>query len=137
MSSVREQILDNIKSTLEGISGIGLVTREPVGWDEVAQGQYPALVIMPTRMSMTQFGQTEAWDFRVTIWGYARNDHDVAQALEELLNDTWIALKADPERGDLAGTTEAINVDSGFWDRNLGIFALEVKVIYYTTNTAF
>lgn len=137
MSSTRNLILENIRTSLAAVTGVSLVTRQPLEFGECSDSEFPALIVVPAREEKSDFGTREVWHFNVDIWGYVRDDFDIGAALETHLTNTWDTLKADPERGDLAGNTEIVGITTGFWDKTNGVFLLEIRVTYYSVNNAF
>lgn len=108
-----ESILDNIESTLEGITkgggynnDIGLVTRKARSWTDLKPKELPAALIMWTtdeKETRDVQGNSIISTMSVTIQGVVEGGGDHAQRMTALMEDIETALtKTTSTRGDYA-----------------------------------
>ena len=114
--SKRESIAANLVTTIDGISSIALVTREPFDFTKLSNAQFPAVIVQTSeenREDVTIGGSTikRIGTIDYKLIGYVKGvtiDTD-RNALIELLEE---ALDADRTRGGYALDTQVITVET-------------------------
>jgi hypothetical protein len=114
--SKRESIAANIVTTIDGISAIALVTREPFDFTKLSNAQFPAVIVQTSeenREDVTIGGSTikRIGTIDYKLIGYVKGvtiDTD-RNALIESLEE---ALDADRTRGGYALDTQIITVET-------------------------
>lgn len=114
--SKRESIAANIVTTIDGISAIALVTREPFDFTKLSNAQFPAVIVQTSeenREDVTIGGSTikRIGTIDYKLIGYVKGvtiDTD-RNALIESLEE---ALDADRTRGGYALDTQVITVET-------------------------
>ncbi len=114
--SKRESIAANLVTTIDGISAIALVTREPFDFTKLSNAQFPAVIVQTSeenREDVTIGGSTikRIGTIDYKLIGYVKGvtiDTD-RNALIELLEE---ALDADRTRGGYALDTQVITVET-------------------------
>lgn len=154
MTIKRRLILDQLQTQLEGINGTGSysttvanVFRHAMTWNEVEQPARPALCIVPRESVPTYHPCSEVKvTFHIDILGYVDGDvsgYDLddttaedarINALNDLIDDIWIALRSDPTLGGNAITVNVIEERTDEADE-LGQEAVRVSlaVVYFRT----
>ncbi len=146
MASKREQILQNVVSSLQTIttaSGYNFdvvkVSRKFLPYSKI--NEFPAVIIVagPGRIQEhTNYENTEM--FEIGVIGYIRADKDieneglVSQDLEKLIQDIRKAITADVHRGhpDFVIMTWPRRVDPYVdWEQNIGICEVIFEVEYF------
>ena len=142
--SVREEIADNIVSTLQGITApvaIKYATRQPFDFNKLSNAQYPAILVRSADEerqdssiggSLTQRMGTINYELVCFVKGAsidsARNN--IIEAIEE-------GLDVDRTRGNKAIDTQVTNIeiDEGSIDPIGGVI-MTIRVVYqYTRGT--
>ena len=114
--SKRESIAANLVTTIDGISAIALVTREPFDFTKLSNAQFPAVIVQTSeenREDVTIGGSTikRIGTIDYKLIGYVKGvtiDTD-RNALIESLEE---ALDADRTRGGYALDTQVITVET-------------------------
>lgn len=114
--SKRESIAANLVTTIDGISAVQLVTREPFDFTKLSNAQFPAVIVQTSeenREDVTIGGSTikRIGTIDYKLIGYVKGvtiDTD-RNALIELLEE---ALDADRTRGGYALDTQVITVET-------------------------
>lgn len=114
--SKRESIAANLVTTIDGISSIALVTREPFDFTKLSNAQFPAVIVQTSeenREDVTIGGSTikRIGTIDYKLIGYVKGvtiDTD-RNALIESLEE---ALDADRTRGGYALDTQVITVET-------------------------
>ena len=114
--SKRESIAANIVTTIDGISAVQLVTREPFDFTKLSNAQFPAVIVQTSeenREDVTIGGSTikRIGTIDYKLIGYVKGvtiDTD-RNALIESLEE---ALDADRTRGGYALDTQVITVET-------------------------
>lgn len=139
--SKRESIAANIVTTIDGISAVQLVTREPFDFTKLSNAQFPAVIVQTSeenREDVTIGGSTikRIGTIDYKLIGYVKGvtiDTD-RNALIESLEE---ALDADRTRGGYALDTQVITVET---DEGaiapIGGVLLTVRVSYNFTRGA-
>lgn len=139
--SKRESIAANLVTTIDGISSIALVTREPFDFTKLSNAQFPAVIVQTSeenREDVTIGGSTikRIGTIDYKLIGYVKGvtiDTD-RNALIESLEE---ALDADRTRGGYALDTQVITVET---DEGaiapIGGVLLTVRVSYNFTRGA-
>jgi hypothetical protein len=141
--STRELILQNLKTTLEGIDGTGdywttvaSVKRVPSVPTQFEGEDKPGLLIVATgerEEIVNQPGYHDRRDMRVGIIGVMdRPAADEGTALNRFMKDVGIAVMADVTRGGNASQTfikSRLDASNLFGD--LGLFEMELSIIYH------
>lgn len=142
--SVREEIAENIVSTLKGINSpvaVKYVTREPFDFEKLSNAQYPAVLVRSADESRedasiggstTQRMGTINYDLICFVKSSAIDSarNNIIEAIEE-------GLDVDRTRGNKAIDTQVVNVeiDEGSIDPVGGVI-ITVRIVYqYTRGT--
>ena len=119
---IREDILDNIVSTLKDIqksngynTNIGLVTREPHNWNNLQPKDYPAAIILwrtdeKETETISGSGQYVISHLNVVIRGaiYAKNN--IEEALNDFAEDIEKVMCVDEKRNNYANYTIPVRI---------------------------
>lgn len=135
----RESCLVALKQVLDVVEGIKLVSREFTGIDEVAQGQFPCILINDDGKEALNYksGDFADIEFTVSIIGYV-NFIQTSTALNELDVLTKEALGSDfldssgiMRTAGVAGfRIDPLTERSGFEFSPLGWFEREITLMY-------
>lgn len=142
--SVREEIAENIVTTLQGITSpvaVKYATREPFDFEKLSNAQYPAILVRSADESredtsiggsITQRMGTINYDLVCFVKGSAIDSarNNIIEAIEE-------GLDVDRTRGSKAIDTQVVNVeiDEGSIDPIGGVI-ITVRIVYqYTRGT--
>lgn len=138
MSSVREQIIAEIVTTLGAVTVAGgynndlsgRVSRRLKHWEEVSE--WPQVMIAGGSEGKSSLTTTYAQgDLEIIVRGYEHDAEDPGTKLNALIQDVEKALMADPTRGALANYTTPIRVDTDEgWLTPYGIFEFRFNVTY-------
>lgn len=145
----RENILDNIVTTLQGIqegyampTGVSgtynytpvRVTRENVSWDECDWG-YPTYVVLDGDENISYFGKRATNFFSVLLRCYNKFEKgtDRSVKLNKMIKDVRTALLDDPSRGGYAANClmTGISNDEG-WLAPYVVAEMTLQVEYLT-----
>ncbi|MBA7544243.1 hypothetical protein ES705_36595 [subsurface metagenome] len=141
--SKREMILQNLKTTLEGINGAGQYWNEVKSVKRVTfvptefEGEdKPGLLIVATGEPETienQHGYHDKRDLKVGIIGVMdRPDGDEGTAVNRFMKDVGIAVMADVTRGAYATQTFKISqLDASNLFGDLCLFEIELNIRYH------
>ena len=112
-NSLREQLILDVKSSLESISSIAHVDRRKLSFDEletVPATQLPYVVVMGDlpipkykfegRSSASIGAVISELTINLTVYGSERENPD--SAISSLLDDIWVKMFEDPTRSGLA-----------------------------------
>lgn len=139
--SKRESIAANLVTTIDGISAVALVTREPFDFTKLSNAQFPAVIVQTSeenREDVTIGGSTikRIGTIDYKLIGYVKGvtiDTD-RNALIESLEE---ALDADRTRGGYALDTQVITVETDEGSiAPIGGVLLTVRVSYNFTRGA-
>jgi len=142
--SQRENILDNIVTTLKGIkisagynNTVGLVTREPNDWNRLQPNQKPAIIVTwssdeKDTETITASGQYVISSLNVVIRGIVYAKTDIEGKLNDFAEDIEKILAVDEYRGTYANYTipRVITVYQGEDSYNI-VFDFEFLVGYH------
>ncbi|MBW1666716.1 MAG: hypothetical protein JRJ66_01455 [Deltaproteobacteria bacterium] len=138
MSSIRENIISNVISTLEAVSTAngynydlsGRVSRTLKHWEECSE--FPQVFVMDGAESKV-YGSNIMVDstLEVVIRAYEHDQSDTSQKLNNLLEDIEKALCADHTRGGYAVNTIPLKIetDEG-WLQPFGILEFRWSIFY-------
>lgn len=142
MTSKKESILANLKTTCEGITiaaGYNLtvahVERDLKHFEELPESQFPALFVVDSDEVINgEIGHYQRNDFTPSIVGYIRKTTEVSTELNKLEEDVKKALMVDITRGGYAVRTIITNVfkAKGFL-APYAAFEIALKVDYRST----
>jgi len=119
--SVREDIASNIRTTIANISSpitIKKITRQPFNIDELAQAQYPAVIVqssLETRedVELGEGAKTRIGNIEFVIIGYVQGSESNIDTLRnELITTIETALETDITRGGVAKDTQVVEVET-------------------------
>jgi len=139
--SVRENILDNIVTTLKGINqnddyneNVGLVTREPNNWNKLLPKDKPAIMVLwrnDEKEEETIAGQYILSKLNVVLRGVYYAKDDIEGKLNDFLEDIEKIMCVDGSRGAYAEYTvpRAIMVFQGEDSYNI-IFDFDFTILY-------
>ncbi len=143
--SRREIILQNVETTLEGIStasgynfDVQEVSRKYLHYSEV--NDFPTIIIIPGPGEKEPHSNLEYKErFQIGLLAYVRADKDIDNAgllskdLEKLMQDIQKALLVDPQRGNpgWAVMTWLRRIEPyADWEQNIGICEIIIEVEY-------
>jgi len=141
--SKREMILQNLKTTLEGINGenpywtdVKKVRRVPFVPTEFEGEEKPGLLIVATgepEEIENQHGYHDKRDLKVGIVGVMdRPEGDVGTAVNRFMKDVGIAVMADTTRGRYATQTfKTRQLDASNLFGDLCLFEIELNIRYH------
>ena len=141
--SKREMILQNLKTTLEGIDGTGnywtkvkSVKRVPFVPTEFEGEDKPGLLIVSTGEPETienQQGYHDKRDLKVGIIGVLdRPANDEGTSINRFMKDVGIAVMADVTRGGYAAQTfKTSQLDASNLFGDLCLFEIELNIRYH------
>ncbi len=143
MASIRENILDNIVTTLRTITeangynnDIGLVTREPHNWNNLKPNEKPSAQVLWTTQeyeteTITASGQYVLAFLNVNIRGIVYAKDDLEGALNAFAEDIEQAMSVDETRNNLAEYTipKLISVFAGEDEYNI-FFDFEWTILF-------
>ena len=146
MTIKRRLILDALQTQLQAIDGTGSYThnienvfRHVETWNEVEGHARPAICIVPRESVPVYHPCSEVRiNFRIDLLGYvdAATDSEDARinALNDLIDDIWIALRADPTLNGNAITINVLEERTDEADEN-GQEAVKVSLmaVYFRT----
>lgn len=139
--SKRESIASNIVSTLNAVTQIKKVSREPIDFAKLSNAQFPAVLVQSSSESRTDVtigddGITREGSIDYLLVGYVKGAViDTARnSLIELIEE---ALDADRTRGGYALDTQVVSVetDDGSIDPIGGVL-VTARVLYNFTRGA-
>lgn len=116
-NSIREQIIENVILTLDNIPEISHVARIKLGFsdlDSVAQTQMPYAsvcaglpsgTLKTSSMKQGDIGRIIS-ELNIEIVVYGIDNHNPDKTISSLVDDIWKELYIDPQRGNLAISTE-------------------------------
>lgn len=139
--AVRESIIDNIVDTLKTITvaggynnDVGLVSRQPFGWNTLKPENYPAALVVwktETKDATGLQGQHIMSTMVVTIRGVVYAKEELETELNEFLDDVEKALCADTDRGALAEYTDPVRITVYQTEIiNFAVFDFDFEVVY-------
>ena len=140
MATVQEQVLQSMKTALEGVSGVQVVVRGERNPATIRE--FPAIALQSdrTRIDLPGEATTNAIGFvmDVSCMAYMAQRDDVFDTMNSLLGDMHLALIADESRGGIAVWTHPTSmrtfIDEGNHEEApMGV--LEVEVHWRTTLT--
>lgn len=136
--SKRESIAANIVTTLDAVSQIKYVTREPFDFQKLSNAQFPAILVQTateTRDDITIGGSdiTREGTIDYLLVGYTKGV-TIDAARNQLIEYIEEALDADRTRGGYALDTQVVSVetDEGSIDPIGGVL-VTVRVLYNFT----
>lgn len=141
--SKRELILQNLKTTLEGINGeepywtaVKSVKRVPFVPTEFEGEEKPGLLIMATgepEEIENQHGYHDKHDLKVGIVGIMdRPAGDEGTAVNRFMKDVCVAVMADSKRGGHASQTfKTSQLDASNLFGDLCLFEIELNIRYH------
>lgn len=139
--SIRENIADNLKTTLSGLEATNTVTREPFDFLKLSNHQYPAVLIRSSdedRSDATIGGSitSRSGVINYEVVGYVKADA-IDTARNNLIEAIEEGLDIDRTRGGYALDTQVtkVEVDDGSIDPIGGVI-LTVRVLYKFTRGA-
>ena len=137
--SKREDIANNLVSTISGISSpeIKKVTRQPFELDELAQQQYPAVLVQTIEetkedQELGSGAKTRICTLEFGITGYIKgSESNIDPARNELMTAIETELESDITRNNKALDTEIISVETDAGSLfPYGAILMTVRVIY-------
>lgn len=137
--SKREDIANNLVSTISGISSpdIKKVTRQPFELDELAQQQYPAVLVQTIEetkedQELGSGAKTRICTLEFGITGYIKgSESNIDTARNELMTAIETELESDITRNNKALDTEIISVETDAGSLfPYGAILMTVRVIY-------
>lgn len=142
-NSIREQIIQNIITTMEGINGIKTVVREnPATFNDLKAkpatdlpfisivGALPSPIKYYYKGSSAGAVQSELF-VTCTFFGLENNNPD--EKISYWLDEIWQAVNADRKRGGLAENTEVTPAFGSGVDLPYIAFFVDIKVTYRHT----
>lgn len=137
--SKREDIANDLVSTISGISSpeIKKVTRQPFELDELAQQQYPAVLVQTIEetkedQELGSGAKTRICTLEFGITGYIKgSESNIDTARNELMTAIETELESDITRNNKALDTEIISVETDAGSLfPYGAILMTVRVIY-------
>ena len=137
--SKREDIANNLVLTISGISSpeIKKVTRQPFELDELAQQQYPAVLVQTIEetkedQELGSGAKTRICTLEFGITGYIKgSESNIDTARNELMTAIETELESDITRNNKALDTEIISVETDAGSLfPYGAILMTVRVIY-------
>ena len=137
--SKREDIANNLVSTISGISSpdIKKVTRQPFELDELAQQQYPAVLVQTIEetkedQELGSGAKTRICTLEFGITGYIKgSESNIDTARNELMTAIETELESDITRNNKALDTDIISVETDAGSLfPYGAILMTVRVIY-------
>jgi len=128
VNSIREQIIQNVITSLEEIAAISTVARRKLGFSELSsipQSQLPFIAVtagLPSgtlkRSSRVQGNIDKIIsELSIELIVYGQDNENPDQAISSLADDIWTKLYEDPQKGNLAiATSLTTNVETGIFD---------------------
>ena len=119
--SVRESIASNIRTAITNISSpitIKKITRQPFNIDELAQSQYPAVIVqssLETRedQEIGSGAKTRIGSIDFVILGYVQGaESNIDTLRNQLITAIETALETDITRGGVAKDTQVTEVET-------------------------
>ena len=139
--SKRESIASNLVSTLQAVTQIKKVTREPFDFQKLSNAQFPAVLIQTASESRSDItigdsSITREGSIDYLIVGYTKGV-SIDTARNQLVEYIEEALDADRTRGGYALDTQIVSVetDEGSIDPIGGVL-VTVRVLYNFTRGA-
>ena len=139
--SKRESIAANVVSTLQAVTQIKKVTREPFDFQKLSNAQFPAVLIQTASESRSDItigdsSITREGSIDYLIVGYTKGT-SIDAARNQLVEYIEEALDADRTRGGYALDTQIVSVetDEGSIDPIGGVL-VTVRVLYNFTRGA-
>lgn len=139
--SKRESIASNVVSTLQGVTQIKKVTREPFDFQKLSNAQFPAVLIQTASESRSDItigddAITREGSIDYLVIGYTKGA-SIDAARNQLIEYIEEALDADRTRGGNALDTQIVSVetDEGSIDPIGGVL-VTVRVLYNFTRGA-
>lgn len=139
--SKRESIASNVVSTLQGVTQIKKVTREPFDFQKLSNAQFPAVLIQTASESRSDItigdsSITREGSIDYLVVGYTKGA-SIDAARNQLIEYIEEALDADRTRGGYALDTQIVSVetDEGSIDPIGGVL-VTVRVLYNFTRGA-
>lgn len=139
--SKRESIASNVVSTLQGVTQIKKVTREPFDFQKLSNAQFPAVLIQTASESRSDItigdsSITREGSIDYLVVGYTKGA-SIDAARNQLIEYIEEALDADRTRGGNALDTQIVSVetDEGSIDPIGGVL-VTVRVLYNFTRGA-
>lgn len=116
--SVRESILANIETTLNGLTvlagynyGVAYVDREYKHWDELSASQFPALFVLDGGEKLEpETGHYVMSEFSPLIVGYIRLDKTPSEDINKYIQDVRKIMMVDLTRGGYATLTHITDI---------------------------
>jgi len=118
----RQNILNNIKTVLQSISGIGSVELEKGNLPDIDTVAYPCIFIYSdseTRIESPIGSERWSWHIVAEVWTKTNN-------LEDLLKDIHSKMYEDVRRGGYALDTKRIATEFFFVDPSKGIKGMAI-----------
>ena len=137
--SKREDIAVNIITTLQGVSSpqIKKLTRQPFPLEELAQSQYPAVLVQTQEetkedQAIGSGSQTRVNNLEFLITGYVKgSESNIDTARNNLASAIETALESDITRNGNALDTEVISIETDAGSLfPYGAVLITVRVIY-------
>lgn len=121
VTTVRELVIQNIVTTLQGISGIGTVDRNNI--NPLQFRQYPVALVIPDSDTVLQdiggenapYGKsTRDLDVEILLW--VRGTKEPERVIEEFIGKVQAAMMADLDRGGKAISTREKQIENVYSD---------------------
>lgn len=129
--SKRESIAANILTTLEAVSQIKYVTRDPFDFKKLSSAQFPAVLIQTSRedrVDVTISSRESTIDYLLV--GYVK-DGEIDTARNQIVEYIEESLDVDRTRGGNAIDTQVITVEVDDGTANpIGGVLVTVRVLY-------
>ena len=143
-NSIREQIIQNVISTLKNVPDIAHIVRKKLGFNDlssVPQTQMPYVsviaglpsgILKKDTMRAGNIGSIiSTLDIEIVVYGMDNSTPD--ETISSLLDDIWIELYKDPQRDNLCISTEIkMDLETGIFDPYY-VFSLNCTVEYIHT----
>ena len=137
--SKREDIASHIVSTIEAISSpsINKVTRQPFNLEELAQSQYPAVLVQTQEetkedQELGEGAKTRICNLEFLITGYIKgSESNIDTARNTLATAIETALETDITRNSKALDTEVVSLETDAGTLfPYGAISMVVRVVY-------
>lgn len=139
--SKRESIASNIVSTIDGISAVNYVTREPFDFDKLSNAQFPAVLVetgAESRNDITigKSDITRDCSIEYRLIGYVKGT-SIDTARNQLAEQIEEALDIDRTRGGFALDTQVATIETDEGSIHpIGGVIVTVRVNYQFTRGA-
>jgi hypothetical protein len=137
MTTVRDQILDNLVTTLQSIvtptysNTMKIASREIKHWEDV--GRFPASYVTGDIEKLSRGDVKDRINalWTVEILVYVKHRKNLSDEIESLIGDVRTAIFVDRTRGGLALDTVINNITNmSKWIKPIGIFTAELNILY-------